>query len=190
VEAWKAQPLAIDCDFPIVAVVGIWRPQLYISRRVVEVCDREELDAMCAHEEAHVAAGDNFTRLLLLATPFPLTASARELEAAWTRAADDAADDAARRDARAAVALASALIKVARLAARQPMPLLHVSAIFSGSSVNDRVRRLLETPTPQLSRDTSWRYVWVAAAGCVVVTCAAAIRPIYDAAEFCVRYLP
>jgi hypothetical protein len=113
VAAWKAQHLFVDCDFPIVAVVGIWRPRLYVARRVVEACDREELDAMIAHEHAHVGARDNLTRFCFLCAPFAQPAVARALEMAWTRASEEAADDAARRDERTSLALASALTKVA-----------------------------------------------------------------------------
>jgi hypothetical protein len=190
VAAWKAQHLFVDCDFPIVAVVGIWRPRLYVARRVVEACDREELDAMIAHEHAHVGARDNLTRFCFLCAPFAQPAVARALEMAWTRASEEAADDAARRDERTSLALASALTKVARLAVGQPMPPLHASAIFSGSSVAERVRRLLETPPPAAARQRQWRYVMAIAMAAAVLSSAAALRPIYDAAEYCVRYLP
>ena len=190
VAAWSAQPQLVDSDFPIVAVIGIWRPRLYVARRVAALCDREELDAMIAHERAHVAARDNLTRLCFLCAPFALPRVARDLELAWTRASEEAADDAARRDERTSLALASALTKVAQLAIGQPMPLLHVSAIFSGSSVAERVYRLLETPLPTASDQWRWRYVAGIAIAAAAVSSAAVMEQIHEAAEYCVRYLP
>lgn len=190
VARWNAHDLVVDCEFPIVAVVGIWRPRLYVARKVVETCDCEELDAMIAHEHAHVGARDNLTRLCFLCAPFAHRVVAGELELAWTRASEEAADDAARRDEQTSLALASALTKVARLAIGQPMPLLHVSAIFSGSSVAERVRRLLETPPPAAPRQRRWGYVMVIALAAAALSSAAAMPHIYDAAEYCVKYLP
>jgi Zn-dependent protease with chaperone function len=189
VARWPTDRHIVDADFPIVAVVGIWRPRLYVARRVVDACDAEELDAMIAHERAHIAARDNVTRLAFLCAPFAVPRVARALEEAWTRASEEAADDAARRDARTSLALASALTKVARLAVGQPMPLLHASAIFSGSSVSERVQRLLQTVPPATSHTAYWRYV-AALAVMAMMSSAAAMRQIYDVAEYCVRHLP
>ena len=100
---------------------------------------------MIAHEAAHVAAHDNLTRLLFLCAPMcpGMSHTERELESAWTAASEEAADDLARGDPRSSLALASALTKVSRLAAAQQPPLVHVSAILSGSAIEWRVRRLL-----------------------------------------------
>lgn len=190
VAGWKGTASVVDVEFPIVAVVGIWRPRLYIARRVVDACDREELDAMIAHERAHVAARDNITRVCFLCAPFAVRGVAPELELAWTRASEEAADDAARRDESSSLALASALTKVARLAMHQPMPLLQASAIFRGSSVGERIQRMLDTPVPVTASPWRWRYL-VAITVVTVGACSViGMRAVYDAAEYCVRYLP
>jgi Zn-dependent protease with chaperone function len=183
--------LAVESPFPIVAVVGVWRPRLYVARQVVEKCDSGELDAIVAHEAAHVASRDNLTRLLFAGTPIVPFVSHynRELESAWVAAAEDAADDAARRETRCATALASALAKVARMASGSA-PLLHASAILSGSGVEHRVRRLLEgsAEAPE-HRSRVARGVFLAAAMLIVLS-PHALRSVYDVAEYCVRHLP
>src|SRR5205814_1883329 len=45
-DGWSGQAFAIDAAFPIVAVVGIWRPRLVIARTVIEHCTSEELRAI------------------------------------------------------------------------------------------------------------------------------------------------
>ena len=45
--------------FPIVAVVGVVRPTLVVARSVLEACTADELAAIVAHEQAHVAQRDN-----------------------------------------------------------------------------------------------------------------------------------
>jgi Zn-dependent protease with chaperone function len=190
VATWQGSPPVVDVDFPIVAVVGIWRPRLYVARRVVETCDCDELDAIIAHERAHVSARDNVTRACFLCTPFAIGRVASQLELAWTRASEEAADDAARCDERSSLALASALTKVARLAVNQPMPLLHASAIFSGSSVAERVQRILDSPCPLPMHRSRLRYALTLGAASAGLFSLIGMRHLHDVAEYCVRYLP
>jgi hypothetical protein len=190
-EPWNLGTLegrVVDTPFPLVAVVGIWRPRLLIARQVIETCDDAEIDVVMAHEAAHVAAGDNLMRFLFACAPFAGARVAGEIEQAWTHAAEERADDFARRDSRSSLALASALTKVARLAAEQQTALLQASAILSGSDIEERVRRLLESGAPQPTRANGTSFVVALAA--LAVLSAAAQRQIYDAAEYCVRYLP
>jgi len=132
---------AIDDAFPIVAVVGILRPRLFVAERVLRECTREEVAAMVAHECAHVSARDNFRRLLIRACPGMFGVAC--LDRAWSAAAEEAADArAAGLDTRARLDMAGALIHVARLAVPQAPPL--ASAFYLGGSIDDRVRRLVE----------------------------------------------
>jgi Zn-dependent protease with chaperone function len=132
---------AIDGAFPIVALVGVRRPRLFIAERVLRDCSPEELAVMVAHECAHVSARDNLKRLLIRACPAAFGVAC--LDRAWSAAAEEAADArAAGADPRARLALAEALIHIARLAVPQVPPL--ASAFYLGGSVDDRVRRLVE----------------------------------------------
>ena len=138
-----------ESTFPVASVVGHWRPRLFVSNRVLAGCDPEELDAILAHEAAHVAARDNLKRALLRAAPDPLawTPLGRRLREEWSVAAEAAADEAAASGGpETRLALASALVRLARAAAT-PEPLAG-AAVLDGSPVTSRVRRLLaEAPS-------------------------------------------
>jgi Zn-dependent protease with chaperone function len=175
--------------FPTVAVVGIVRPQLYVSRQVVAACDRTELDAMIAHEMAHVSARDNLTRFLYLCAPFAPARIARELEEAWISAADEAADDIASTDQQSALALASALTKVARLALNGQSPTLHASAILSDGGIERRVRRLLQQPAASLPIDLRPMFALTLLFATGIGFSSPVQRALYEAAEYCVKHL-
>jgi hypothetical protein len=140
----------VDLEEPIVAVVGGWRPRILAARRVVAACSPEEFRRVIAHEAAHVSARDNLKLLLLVATPdalawMPLGAA---LAKRWRTAAEFAADERATGpDPHKRVALASALIKVARLSTANDRTLPALSMSVGVDDVAGRVRRLL-APSP------------------------------------------
>lgn len=154
--AWRAtsRPLmqgaiamdVIDVPAPIVALVGLWRPRVVVAQPVVQACTSDELAQVAAHEEAHRLANDNLKRLLMLATPDVLswTPVAAEMVERWHLASEEAADAAAvGEDRQARLALASALVKVARLATQMtPLPSL-ASPLTGLDGLERRVRRLL-----------------------------------------------
>jgi len=135
---------------PVVAIVGILRTRLLVSPAVVEALDREQLDAALRHERAHGAAHDNLKRLLFAFTPglLPGWNGFETVERQWARFSEWAADDdAVKGDAERAVALASALVCVARLGTA-PVPL--ASSMLDGSDLAERVDRLLAAkPVPR-----------------------------------------
>lgn len=131
--------------FPVFAVVGLFRPRIYISAQVLEALTPSELAAGCAHEVAHLAARDNLKRLLVRSCPdaLGLLATGRELEREWACAAEATADEraaAGRKDV--ALELAAGLVKVARLAPVRGAA-LPMSALHDGGDVDQRVRRLV-----------------------------------------------
>lgn len=139
--------LAISSDFPVVAVVGIARPTLVIARSVLQACTASELEAVLAHEKGHIERRDNLRRLLMYTAPDAVTwipGSAR-LASAWRAAIEEAADDESGGAGDAGrLALASALVKIARLATGMPpQRLMPVSTLYCGESIDTRVRRLL-----------------------------------------------
>ena len=99
------------------ALVGVLRPRLLITRPVLEALTDEELRASVAHELGHWRAWDNLKRLAMRAAPDLLSATgaARALERRWAAAAEHVADLSAGDGGDARCALASALVKVARL---------------------------------------------------------------------------
>lgn len=134
---------------PLVAVVGAWRPRLVAAESVKAACDGEEFHAVLAHEAAHLAARDNLKLLLLIGAPDALapTPLAADLTDRWRAAAESEADQRATgADPQRRLALAGALIKVARLMHRAQAPHPALGMPVAGDDVPDRVRALLGTP--------------------------------------------
>jgi Zn-dependent protease with chaperone function len=140
----------INVKEPLVGVVGSWRQRIVAARSVAAACDHEEFHQVLAHEAAHMDARDNLKLLMLLTMPDALAwlTSGRALTAQWRAASELEADErASGTDPRKRVALASALIKVARLslASGRPRAASRVGTQLSG--LEHRVRRLL-APSP------------------------------------------
>jgi len=147
---------AIDDRFPVVALVGVWRPRLFIARQVLQVLTPGELRVAVAHELAHRAARDNGKRLLLCWSPDVLAwaTAGRRLEQHWAAEAECAADARAAGDSRVRrVDLAGALVKVSRLAVAPHPSAPLFSTLHERGDVAARVGRLLTmAPTGQRRR--------------------------------------
>ncbi|HXV61319.1 MAG TPA: M56 family metallopeptidase [Vicinamibacteria bacterium] len=172
VQGWLAgaEPIALEAPvptvlvelpFPVVAVVGVCRPRIVVARSVKEACSEEELKAVLEHETAHLKRGDNFTRHLVRGAPDLLTWTnlGSLLEREWSEATEEAADRCA--GAALAIPLASALVKVARLAVgTSPLPALE-TALYRQSGLARRIGYLTGIPKPCESsfvRATPWPF--------------------------------
>jgi Zn-dependent protease with chaperone function len=156
-----AAPVAvIPVKEPLVGVVGGLKQRIVAARSVAAACDHEEFRQVLAHEAAHMSARDNLKLLLLLTLPDALAwlPTGGALTEQWRAATELEADErASGADPRKRLALASALIKVARLSlasGRPARPAQRSSAPLSG--LEHRVRRLL-APSPALHRGFSGR---------------------------------
>lgn len=135
--------------FPVVAVVGVIRPRLFVARRISDVLSDDELSAVVAHEVGHLVAHDNLKRILMRAAydMLPLAPYSRTIERAWAKAVELAADEQAAHGGTAvALNLAAALVKIARLVPEGAKPAwLAGSLLVSGDDggLAWRVRRLL-----------------------------------------------
>jgi Zn-dependent protease with chaperone function len=163
-------PLSGDSlsGMPLFALVGILRPKLIVSQKVLAVLSPEQLEAAFAHERAHQLSRDNFKRLIVLLTPdiFPFGRSFKKIESHWERCIELAADDRATLgQVDRSVALAEALIKVARLSNMETIPPLASSLSAGNQELAVRVNRLLEfdsTPRqPDGLRTVSWGSLFV-----------------------------
>lgn len=139
--------------FPVVAVVGVFRPRLFVAEQVFEALTGEELEAALAHERGHLRARDNLKRALLQAAQDALLIPAlgRPLNRAWRRHAEEAADEfAAQGGAPEALALASALVKISRLMPPGGAPAPAAAHLLGGDAddLARRVRRLLQLASP------------------------------------------
>jgi beta-lactamase regulating signal transducer with metallopeptidase domain len=124
------------------ALAGILHPRLLISEQAAAELSADELAVALRHERAHRDSRDNLKRLLILLAPaiFP---ALRTLEQAWAKYAEWAADDRATAgDPESSLALASALVRVARLQSG-PMPRLVTSLVEADEDLSLRVDRLL-----------------------------------------------
>ena len=146
---WQHRAWRVERQYPIVAVVGVVRPELIVATRVAAACTDAELAAIAAHESAHVRSGDNFLRAAFSITPGAafLGSLAAAIERDWSAAAERAADEHARATT-SGLDLASALTKVARMAIG-PAPARVGSALIGEVSLEERVCALLEPPAPE-----------------------------------------
>lgn len=150
---------AIDTDAPVMALVGVLRPRLLITRPVLDALTGEELRAGVAHELGHRRAWDNLKRLAMRAAPdlLSITGAAHAIERRWATASEHAADRGAGDSDRARCALASALVKVARLTPPIALGSEPISALVEGGDITARVQRLLDdAPSTGGGRWTRW----------------------------------
>jgi beta-lactamase regulating signal transducer with metallopeptidase domain len=206
--AWMrtARPLAlggttlpafeIDTDAPLLALVGVLRPRLLVTRGLIDALTPEELAAAIAHEIGHSHAWDNLKRLAMRSAPdlLPPTGGIRALERRWASSAEHHADHlASDHDPRARCALASALVKVARLfpppvAASEP-----ISVLVGGGDIASRVRRLLDDRTIAASNRAARTARSLGGVALVVATAAMygpLLHAMHEATELVVRSLP
>ncbi|HEV2881815.1 MAG TPA: hypothetical protein VGX24_11110 [Pyrinomonadaceae bacterium] len=141
--------------FPVIAVVGFARPRLFIADHLFDELSADELRAAVMHEHGHLATHDNLKRAALRACRdvLLLVPAGRTLDNAWVEQSEAAADEHAARAGGASLALdlASALVKVARLAPVGATPRLPAGAFLVDDhgvgGVACRVRRLARLAT-------------------------------------------
>jgi Zn-dependent protease with chaperone function len=140
--------------FPVIAVVGVFRPRLFIASQVFDALSADEIAAALAHERSHVRSRDNFKRAALQASQDALLFAplGRTLTRAWIGDCELAADESAAAESpNAALDLASAIIKISRLIPAGARPLMPAGAHLLGEdedSLSRRVRNLLRLATP------------------------------------------
>ncbi len=151
----------VEDETPLIALSGLFRPRLLISRGVLRVLSAEELEVALRHEHAHRTSRDNAKRLLLLLAPdfFPFVRPLRMLEHSWSKFAEWAADDqAAAGDSSRALSLAAALVQVARMGAAPHLPFLSTPLLVGDRDLSARVDRLLHPDAvtlPSISKTQS-----------------------------------
>lgn len=133
---------------PVIAVVGVLRPTLFIAEQVLDSLSHEELEVALTHEKGHLVARDTLRRAVLSFCRNLLFIGGRTLDRGWAEEAERAADEyAARAGAAIALDLAAALIKIARLMPAGTNNVVPVGAFLlegGDDGVAGRVRRLTE----------------------------------------------
>ncbi len=145
-----SRAMVVEKDGPLLALAGILRPRLIVSRGVLCALSADQLDVALHHENAHRVSRDNWKRFFLLMVPdaIPFVRGLGAVEEAWAKFAEWAADDeAVRGDSNRAVSLASALLRVARMGSGPRLSFLHTSLVGGDRDLAARVERLLEFET-------------------------------------------
>jgi len=146
--SWQTTAALVeDPGMPGMSLAGIFRTTILVGRPVREALSGDELEVSLAHELAHQHARDNAKRFAMFASPdvFSVTGASRRLERMWNAAVECEADAVAvNGDPARAANLASALLKVARLAgASTPAPGSPLwSTFYQRALLEVRVRRL------------------------------------------------
>jgi len=154
---------------PTLIVAGISEPKVLVSEAAMFSLNAPELRRALQHEIAHVRSCDNLKKLLFRLLVFP---GMWRLESVWSEAAEMAADDAAVSSRSEAIDLASALVKISRLApVRQPE--LATSLLHTSTALSARVQRLCAWTAPETEIHGDWRYL--APCAMVAAACMAAI---------------
>jgi Zn-dependent protease with chaperone function len=166
---------AIRHPYPLIAVVGMVRPKMFIARQIFDLLDENEFRAAIAHEQGHLATRDNLKRTALRVCRdllvFPL---GKRLDADWAENAECGADDYAAEvgDKHMAVDLASALVKIARVVPENAYPAMPSGSFLidhNASGIGSRVRRLLDSRRRGIASARRLPIGWVGAAAAVAV---------------------
>ena len=166
----------LDTPAPLLALVGVLRSRIVVSRPVMHALSAGQLAAALRHEEAHQASHDNLKRLLLLLAPglLPGVRGFHAIERGWARFTEWAADDdAVAGNPHLSVSLASALVRIARMGG-VPLPSpLATSFLADSSEISVRGNRLLNPlPAPPVRRNSAAMAIRAALAaltvGCTV----------------------
>ena len=182
---------------PVISLAGLLRPRVFVASPVIEAFTSDEMEVSLAHEVAHHDARDNLKRMLVACSPdlLGIWPSGRALERRWRAAVEFAADDCAvGGDESRAVALASALIKVARLSPAAAAA-GSSSAFYDGTLLAARIDRLLSPDLGDESPATGPAYGWRLFLGSATLLAAllaaeAAWFGVHLATEGLVRFLP
>ena len=173
-----SRAVVVEKDAPLLALSGVFRPRLIVSRAVLRELSSEELDVALQHENAHRVSRDNLKRLLLLLAPdsVPLFRACSSLEQTWARLSEWAADDEATLgDSHRALSLAAALLRVARMGAGPRLSFLHTSLVAGDRDLSARVDRLLRLEPARLTSPPWARFFTRSAALLTLVSIAGLI---------------
>jgi Zn-dependent protease with chaperone function len=188
------QAFRVDSASAAMTLVGVVRPRLLVTGPLLDLLGPEELRAAFAHERGHERSHDNFKRLAMRSAPDVLAGSkaSRLLEGEWSLAAEHAADDHAARERGEGLALASALLKIARFGVN-PTALPLGSPLVGGDHLRARIERLVHPPACRPPSAAACAAGWTLAALLCAVAAAeysSALTGIHAVTEVIVHSLP
>ncbi|HEX3704013.1 MAG TPA: M48 family metalloprotease [Vicinamibacterales bacterium] len=185
----------LDAPVPAMTLVGVIRPRLLVTRPLIEALTPEELRAAVEHEVGHLGSWDNLKRLVMRATPDALSLfpASRRIERDWALAAEHAADAQAAQDSGTGLALASALVKVARLTPIDRSFGVLASPLVGGEGIASRVERLVDRPPAHRLALATRILCWAAAAASLAIVVAGyapLLQSVHSISEVLVHTLP
>lgn len=182
-----------------VSLAGVFRTKILVGAPVLRALTDAELDVALAHERAHRTALDNVKRFAMFCAPdlFGGGSASRAVEARWRATAEWAADArAVDGDVARAVQLASALVKVSRIASA-PSPFVTSpawSTLHDAPLLEMRVRRLVAgdalVAAPPPRRRASGASLATIAGAVLLLAGAQASPSVHHLTELLVRLLP
>lgn len=173
----------LPIDEPEAFVMGVLRPQVYVSRGLLTTAGGGDLKPVLAHEQAHARRRDPLRRLIAsVGLAFHLPGIAALLDRRLARAQEMAADAAAARAVGDAPRVAEVLVRLARLRKARRVPAM----ALLGGDLEARVRDLLRTDArPNHPRPA----LLLGAALALVLFALLAAHPIHTDGELLLRFL-
>jgi Zn-dependent protease with chaperone function len=150
----SSQLLLTSGNDPICFAADTDSPTVVMSDRLLKLLDEDELEAVMAHELAHIRNSDTTLKALVTAyrTALPMDPIIRMLEGAFHKVRESVADETAAKFTRKPLSLASALLKIndafsgSNLASLSAYSILGNSSapVSRHSSLKDRIERLIQ----------------------------------------------
>ncbi len=140
--------MCFEVSYPLLAVLGVWRPVIAVSRLLLDQLARspEGLEIALAHECSHARHHDNLKLLVLACLPFVGFQRERRpsLVQSWRFSAELAADEEAMRgDHARGLLLAEMLLAFATATSASPFGETAMALLGQNEMLRDRIERLL-----------------------------------------------
>ncbi len=154
--------------FPVIAVVGMFRPRMFVASQIFDSLSENEFRAAIAHEYGHLTAHDNFKRAFMRVCRDMLVLPVGSgLDRAWADNTESAADEYAADVGGNSMALdlASTLIKIARIAPENASPAMPLGSFLIDAhdgELKNRIKRLLQLSDDKISATKPLRRMFAA----------------------------
>ncbi len=191
INEWMREAEAVDFDgvnqvcyriehpFPVVAIIGVFKPRLFIANQVTALLTERELAAALTHERGHLSARHNLRRWMLAICRdlLPFIPGLSQLEKEWSATAETVADQYALQSGQG-LDLASALVKIARKVPTGVGPIAPAGSLLVDEDTTrlaSRVESLVEgaakkgNETQPTELQSVHIPVWLAAAGVAAI---------------------
>ncbi|WP_162687456.1 M56 family metallopeptidase [Bradymonas sediminis] len=133
----------IASERPIAVAIGLIRPKFCISRRLRELLSARQLEAVIAHEKAHIRRYDALVKLgIRLGAKFHFSPIRTQLLGHIDLACEQACDEAAADAIGDRLTVAEAIVAMKRACDAEPSPALALG--FGIHSLEERVRGMLD----------------------------------------------